>query len=247
MHGWGVFFFLLFLLLVIGAVGYIFFTQYRARQQGLPPPPLKSYIPFLKTSGTQSATNYPTPRSSGPIDWVKDQLDKLRNGRTARGAYEETGGTGLATGGQGPANPRSRGRGVEDDAWDDQLGVENGYAVYNEEAELGLAPTPGLQSESYGGGSGYMGAGVTSPPAYSGAAERGRSKSREPMPAPMGNESHLGDNQNPFGDQHEARSLRGVSPRPEVDMKVHVKGKSSLDQPENSSPTSRRSMFREDV
>ena len=62
------------------------------------------------------------------MEWIKDQLDKLRNRRTAQGAYEETGGQqeqGIAYGAGGPTR---RGRGVEDDAWDTRVGNEEPYA-----------------------------------------------------------------------------------------------------------------------
>jgi len=171
-----------------------------------------------------STTNYPTPRSSGPMDWIRDQIDKLRNKRTARGAYEETSADGALRGGR-------EGRGLEDDAWDtrvgrdeDPYGPSGGYAAGYEEQELGLAPTPGLQNEPYGGGSEYAGG-------QSGAYDsRGR----------------LGP-ENPFGDQHESTSLRSVSPRP-ADDRSHTKGQTSLDSGGSGSPTgTRKSAFREGI
>jgi hypothetical protein len=192
------------------------FTQVRARRAGLQPPTWRSYI-FFANRGAVSATNYPTPRSAGPIEWIKDQFAKLSNRRTARGAYEETGSgaDGYSAGGA----PARRGRGLEDDAWDTRVGNEDPYGHgpggYYEEQELGLEPMPGLHSEPYAG--------------YAGE-ERGRSKSREGA----GSQSL---DPNPFGDQHEAASLRSVSP---------MKGTGNLDaQQGNTSPTSRRSMFRE--
>jgi hypothetical protein len=228
----GLFFFLLFLLLIFAAIGWVVYTRIRASRQGLPPPPWKSYIPFLGKS--QSATNYPTPRSSGPLEWIRDQVDKLRNKRTARGAYEETG-----RGADGTGAGLARGR--DDDAWDTRApgrDEEESYAAagpggYYEEAELGLAPKPGVQSshtpEPYGGAAArtdYVG------------AERGRSQQRGHG---MG-EGSLGVN-DPFGDQNEASSLRSVSPRP-VEGKGHGQGQGSLEV-KGDSPTSRRSMFRE--
>lgn len=200
-----------------------------------------------------SATNYPTPRSAGPIEWIKDQLDKLRNRRTARGAYEESGSqqeAGLAYGAAGSAR---RGRGVEDDAWDTRVGNEDLYGggaggLY-EEQELGLAPTPGVHSEPYGAGSSYLDART----GYEN--ERGRSQNRSPglttgglQPGRSGHSKSGSAGQNPFGDDNEAASLRDVSPRPEIDGRSgHVKGQASLDsQHGGDSPTStRKSMFRE--
>ena len=175
---------------------------------------------------TGSTTNYPTPRSSGPIEWIRDQIDKMRNKRTARGAYEETAGEGSA----GYRSAGGRGvRGQEDDAWDTRVGGEEDqyrYAGY-EEQELGLAPTPGLQNEPYGGASDYAGAG------------RGYQDGRGRL-AP-----------DPFGDQHEADSLRSVSPRPH---EGHTRGQASIGttgsggSAELSSPTgTRKSAFREDM
>lgn len=231
MHGWGLFFLLLFLLLVFAALGWIIYTRLHASRQGLPPPPLKSYIPFL--SGPQSTTNYPTPRSSGPLEWIKDQVAKLRNKRTARGAYEETG--------RGADGSYTGARGRDDDAWDTRAPgreEDDSYAAagpggYDEEAELGLAPAPavaGLHApEPYGGAAGrtdYRGGG---------GSDRGRSGQRSHG---TGAGSLTAD---PFGDQHEASSLRDVSPRPVG----HGQGGGSLEVKGGDSPTERRSMFRE--
>ncbi|KKY27070.1 hypothetical protein UCRPC4_g01295 [Phaeomoniella chlamydospora] len=245
MHGWGLFFFLLFLLLIFGAVGWVAFTQYRARKAGLPPPSFKSYIPFLNSG---SSGNYPSPRSAGPIEWIKDKISSLTNRRSARGAYEEP-----SEGAPGYSAAR-RGRGLDpDDAWDARVVNEAdayGPGGYYEEQELGLhTPAP----EPYGG-AGYGGQAL---PSY-GDSERGRSKSRDAPAAIGGGQTGLdvrydeemgrrpGDN--PFGDQHEASSLRDVSPRPVVDTSAgarlgHTKGQGSQD----DSPTERRSMFRESL
>ncbi|KIV85936.1 hypothetical protein PV11_01586 [Exophiala sideris] len=230
MSGWGWFFLLLILLLLFGIIGWVIYTQVTARRQGLPPPSLKSwktYIPFMNRQGS---TNYPAPRRSGPFEWIRDQISKLGNKRTARGAYEEAGGEAGYTGAR-------RGRGVEDDAWDTRVGNEDpyasgpGYAGY-EEQELGLAPTPGVQSGPYsgssaaGGGGDYLSAG------------RGYTDGNRGRPGSRGAD--------PFGDQNEAPSLRSVSPRPVG----HTKNNESLDTQGsgdgNTSPNStRKSVFRE--
>ena len=252
MRGWGLFFFLLFLLLIFASVGYIAFTQYRARRAGLPPPHWKSYVPFL-SSPSSSSSNYPSPRTANPLEWIKDKFAGLRNKRTARGAYEETG-AGGGGGGAGAAEQgyagggRGRGARAEDDAWDSRMGRDHdgdigiddhaaggagGYAGpggYYEEESLGLAPTPGLGApEPYSSNAQteYLGANTSYEP------QRGRSKS------PSGS--------NPFGDHHESGSLRDVSPRP-VKEQGHLRGQDSLSSAppkEGDSPTSRRSMFRE--
>jgi hypothetical protein len=226
----GLFFLLLFLLVVFAIAGWIIYTRLRASRQGLPPPPLKSYIPFLSSSNATS--NYPTPRSSGPLEWIKDQLAKLRNQRTARGAYEETGrgvdGSYAGAGAGGAA------RGRDDDAWDTRApgrDEEESYAAagpggYYEEAELGLAPTKAAP-EPYGGAAGRSD--------YTGGGERGRWAQR-------GHGQGAGSlTTDPFGDQHEASSLRSVSPRPVG----HGEGPGSLEVKTGDSPIERRSMFRE--
>ncbi|KIW20266.1 hypothetical protein PV08_00841 [Exophiala spinifera] len=225
MRGWGLFFFLLFLLLIFAVGGWVGYTQWAARKQGLPAPSLKSwktYVPFMKTQGS---SNYPAPRHAGPLEWIRDQFAKLGNRRTARGAYEEAG-----DGETGYAGAR-RGRGVEDDAWDTRVGNDDpyapgpGYGGY-EEQELGLAATPGLQSEPYASD-------------HADGMDRGRRSSRT-------------GGLDPFGDQNEAPSLRSVSPRPEGDSQGHTKGNPSLDTQGSgdgsSSPIStRKSVFRENM
>jgi hypothetical protein len=138
-------------------------------------------------------------------------------------------------------------RGVEDDAWDTRVGNEDPYGPsggYNEEQELGLAPTPGLRNEPYGGGrnapSDYLGA--TGSGSYSDVDVSGRGR--------PGSSSR----ENPFGDHHEAPPrLRSVSPRPEADGgRGHTKGNFSLDTQGsgdgNTSPIStRKSVFREGI
>ncbi|KIW91541.1 uncharacterized protein Z519_07507 [Cladophialophora bantiana CBS 173.52] len=252
MGGWGLFFFILFLLLIFAVVGWVVYTQYRSRKQGLPAPSLKSwktYIPFLKP---QASSNYPAPRHAGPLEWVRDQFAKLTRRRTARGAYEEAG---SGTDGLVPGATRGArgGRGAEDDAWDTRVGNEDPYGPgvsYSgyEEQELGLAPTPGLQNEPYSGsarggtGGDYLGARGSA--GYSDVDVTGRGR--------PGSSSR----DNPFGDQHEATPrLRSVSPRPEPEgstTKGHTKGNQSLDTQGsgdgNSSPIStRKSVFREGI
>ncbi|KIV89923.1 hypothetical protein PV10_07281 [Exophiala mesophila] len=246
MRGWGLFFFLLFLLLVFAVVSWVAYNQINARRDGRTAPSFKSwktYVPFMPQEG---ASNYPAPRSTNPLEWIREQFGKLTNRRTARGAYEEAGpldGSGGGGGGFGGAGGRT-GRRLEDDAWDTRVGNEDpygdraGYSGY-EEQELGLAPTPGLHNEPYGGGSSgragaggggdYLGAG-------SGYNDRGRPSSR---------------GMNPFGDQNEAPSLRSLSPRPHEGA-GHSKGNPSLDTNDsgdgNTSPIStRKSVFREGI
>ncbi|KAL8243574.1 hypothetical protein R6Q59_009832 [Mikania micrantha] len=223
MNGWGWFFLIVFLL-VLAFVAWVAWRFFLAKRQGLPPPPLRAYIPFMKTN---TSTNYPTPRASGPLDWIKDKIASLRNKRTARGAYEDAG-----PAAQGNVTGR-RGRGLEDDAWDARVGNEDPYgrggAYYHEEQELGLAPTPGYTNEQYGRATGDYLSHANS--GYAGVGERGRS----------------GDHLDPFGDEHQAPSLRSVSPRPEEQVIAPQKRIDSLDS-NASSPTSvRKSVFREGI
>lgn len=185
------------------------------------------------------------------MEWIKDQFAKLSNRRTAQGAYENTG-SAQEQGNAFNTSGSRRGRGTEDDAWDTQVRDEDAYGAsgpggYYEEQELGLAPTPGLQSEPYGTGSSYIDART----GYEN--ERGRSANRspgnvglQPQPGQQGHSRGLSDTQNPFGDDNEAASLRDVSPRPEP-LHTHIKGQASLDsQAGNTSPIStRKSLFRE--
>ncbi|KAL9109959.1 MAG: hypothetical protein Q9227_005482 [Pyrenula ochraceoflavens] len=238
MNGWGAFFLVLFLIVVFGALGYVGWTQYRARSAGLPPPSWKSYIPFLKSDSGSS--NYPSPRSAGPIEWIKDKIAQMQRKRTAAGAYEGAGG--LEAGNTAYAGAGRRSRGVDpDEAWDTRVGNEaDMYAAPYEEQELETQPYGGAGHE-YGG---------SSLPAY-GDGERGRSRSRDGdmeiryEQETGGRQQHLGEN--PFGDQHEAASMRDVSPRPHIDTQGidqgHSKGKGSHD----DSPTERRSVFREGI
>ncbi len=149
-----------------------------------------------------------------------------------------------------------------DEAWDTRVGNEAdaygaaGPGGYYEEQELGLAPTPGLY-ESHAG---------PAMPAYGeGADVRGRSQNREPSAVVggqkgldtrydqemggAGGQSQRGvDSNNPFSDVNEAPSLRGVSPRPMVDSNVGQSGKAKGGGgSQESSPTERRSMFRESL
>lgn len=233
---------LLLIALAYGAwAGYHFYTY--KRTNGVPPPP-KSYIPFVRSG--PSSTNYPSPRSANPIEWIKDQFNKIRNKRTHQGAYEESGGQEQQYGVISGTNTARRGRGLEDDAWDTRVGNEDPYGAsgpggYNEEQELGLAPTPGYgndHSNPYGR-TDYMNQSTS----YGGGHERGRVAQLATTEYERERPRTLDD---PFEDRHEAASLRSVSPRPEGDGRGHKRDNSSLHSI-TSSPTSiRKSHFREE-
>ena len=269
MGGLGLFFFFLFLGAIAGAIGWVIFTQLRARRSGLPAPSWRSYLPFVKSDSSGGFSNIPTPRSTNPIEWIRDKFNSVRRGRnrTARGNYEEAGGYGLGgrqSADTGPGARRARGM-DPDEAWDTQVGNEAdaygaiGPGGYQEGPEVALAPTPGLDDP-------YGDRGGAAIPAYDEGAEmRGRSKSRDPLGVigvqqggdtrygegtdrPSNLQQRLADTNNPFSDSHEAASLRAVSPRPGVDSSVGQGGKGkSGGGSQDSSPTERRSMFRESL
>ena len=165
----GIFFIILFLLVVFGFGGWVAYPNLRARKLGLPAPTFASY--FKSPSYVSPYTPRPRSESEGGIfGFIKSKLP----------------------GGGGGGGAQTRGRLVnqDDGAWD-----ARGY--YEEDAELGLG-IPGR------GGTG----GEESPP-------RGRSRSRSPRYSVedqragrfVGQQSqhNLGQQPNPFGDEHEAR------------------------------------------
>ncbi|KAF4427911.1 3-phytase A [Fusarium acutatum] len=209
-------------LLVAGAVGWVIFTQLRARRLGLPPPSLASYLPWHKEDSGYGIQ----PAPSGIAGWFNDKIRKFknRNNRSAAGAYEQSGGA-RGRRGFGPLDP--------DEAWDSRVGNEaDQYGYYEEDVggrgrdtgygggyNMNLAATPGLS-----GGRGF-----------DEEEDRGRRASRSPASGPGG--------RNPFDDDA-GSSLRGVSPRP-IDTGV-AKPKNRSGSAE-SSPTERRSVFRENM
>ncbi|KAI1490569.1 hypothetical protein F5X96DRAFT_669530 [Biscogniauxia mediterranea] len=247
----GTFFIILVVLLVIAAVGWIVFTQLRARRLGLPSPPLSSYNPFARSD--PSPYGLPQPAPGGIRGWFSDKLRALRGGggntRSAAGAYENpsSASRGRSHSGFGPLDP--------DEAWDTRVHTEAdtyGPGGYYEEQELGY--------RGGGGGGAYAGSGyeMNLP-----AEERGRTMSRSPGVG-GGGSAHLGAHhprQNPFDDDAaEPSNLRGVSPRPIVDTTTPAAASTPAataaattrkNGHAGESPTSahaeRRSIFREDV
>ncbi|KAH7133498.1 histidine phosphatase superfamily [Dactylonectria macrodidyma] len=219
-------------LLLAAVIGWIVFTQLRARRLGLPPPSLASYLPWHKEDNPYGP---PRPAPGGIVGWFNDKIRKFknRNNRSAAGAYEQDQGDGTrGRRGFGPLDP--------DEAWDTRVGPGADSYGYDEE-ELG-GGRDGRGTE-YGGASYRMN--VATPPS-SGARglrgddeeDRGRRASRSPGSGPGG--------RNPFDDDA-AMSLRGVSPRP-IDTDLPAKQKRH-DDPDSagSSPTERRSVFRENM
>lgn len=239
MGGAGIFFLLLFIILLIYGA-WVGWKIYNARKHGEKLVGWQSYVPFMKPPS--SSTNYPAPRSAGPLEWVKGKIAGLSNKRSQQGGYEES----RLEGGQGQyqgINSARRGRGLEDDTWDSRVGRDDdpygpGPGGYHEEQELGLS-TPGYghvrnESGPYGAGD-YMSQ-STGYGGGSGAGDRSRSTDR-------------GLAADPFSDAHQAPSLRSVSPRPEpIDTYKGHSRNNTLGEDGNTSPLStRKSAFREDV
>ncbi|KAI1776877.1 hypothetical protein F4818DRAFT_412118 [Hypoxylon cercidicola] len=248
----GTFFIVLFVLVIAAAVGWIVFTQLRARRLGLPAPPLSSYIPFARSAPSPSYGPQPAP--GGIRGWIGDKWRSMRSpagNRSAAGAYER---------------PSRRGFGAldPDEAWDARVGHEaDAYYGYGyEEQELGLRgpaqahqpqPQPQQYQQQQHADTGYGGG------AYSNVNlgvddQRGRTVSRD-VGMGMGAGGGGGAGRNPFDDdaaEPSNISLRGVSPRP-IDTSVggvaKARGVQNVQQgAAHDSPTSeRRSIFRENV
>lgn len=258
MQGWGLFFFLLFLALVVGGGGWIFWTRYRARRAGLPPPPWSSYIPFYNGSN-RSSPSYPSPRPSRISDFVKDTIAKLRNKRSARGAYEEPfdrAGRPGGNSGMPRAGAASAGRGLDpDEAWDTRVGNEadaygppGGYYGEEDDSDDGH----GIGMHSYGRGSHAAlpayGQGQTQHPqgssAYVGGTQAGLDRRYDEemgYGGAQGGRTPTAQNPNPFDDQAERSELRAVSPRPAM----HGREPSRDTMASTSTTQSRQSAFRE--
>jgi hypothetical protein len=212
-------------LLIAGAIGWVVFTQMRARRLGvclpslmlskqttdrllpqLPPPSIKSYIPFA---------------GSGGGGGIKGWIQSLRNPRSSSGGAYEQPLQGGAAGrrGFGPLDP--------DEAWDSRVGHEaDTYGPYGAYEEQGFAGA----GSSYTGASGVRGGGADT---YDMNVATGPDDTRGRRPG----------GRNPFDDDAEPSNIamRGISPRPlETNAPVSK-------QQQGGSPTERRSMFRENV
>lgn len=235
MNGASLFFLLLLLLVILPVGGWIGYTRWRAHQQGLPPPPWSSYIPFKKSQ----TSNYPAaPRQGGAIGWVKDKWANMQSHRAGSGYA----GARRGERGFGSLDP--------DAAWDDRVGHEadapyggTGY----EEQELGLHPPGGTADAGPYGmhGGGYAGSRNVLPE-Y--GQDRGRTRSREDLSYVGGSHQGLDDrydevvhgqsSKGPYGGGNGADSgvMRALSPRPH-----------ELDTTSTKSGKSRSSMFREEI
>ncbi|KAI0014383.1 hypothetical protein F4779DRAFT_559588 [Xylariaceae sp. FL0662B] len=265
----GTVFIVLIVLAVAAAIGWVVFTQLRARRLGLPAPPLSSYNPFARSDPSPFADPQ-QPTGPGVGGWFRDKFAALRNRRSAAGAYEGhslNAAPGRRRGGFGPLDP--------DDAWDVRVGHEADLA-YHPEDDLGRdgAGAGGFGSAGAGAGANnpypysanaYVGSGyqMNLPTTTAADEERGRSRSRGPggsgfgVDIGNGSTSYKGagsSSRNPFDDddaEPSNLSLRGVSPRPIIDTTAAVQGgKAKAVAAADDSPTTaaeRRSIFRENV
>lgn len=229
MSGLGYFFLFLLVLIPLSIIAYILYTRITAQRAGRQPLPLSSYIPF-RNSNRQ---HYSSPFSGGILNTVRSKIQSLSGGGSHRtGAYEQPLGTG-------------RGRGLDPDgAWDARVGDEAdayGSGGYYEEQELGLRT-----------GGGYGGHGTELPDYGNEEMGRGRSISRDEPAFIGGSQGGLDQRydeetrrENPFGDQAERSSMRGVSARP-TNVGTEYK-KQATESNVGDSPTERRSMFHENM
>ncbi|UKZ73506.1 hypothetical protein TrVFT333_001153 [Trichoderma virens FT-333] len=170
-------------ILVAAAVGWVVFTQLRARRLGLPPPSLSSYLPWHKADTPYGP---PRPARGGVVGWFNDVMRKFkhRNDRSAAGAYEQSlhSGSGPGNRGFGPLDP--------DDAWDSRVGNEaDGYGYYEQE----LGGHTEYTGANYGGS--RLGTGPAAHAGYDEDVERGRRPSRD---AGAATAAEAGRRQNPL-------------------------------------------------
>jgi len=209
----------LFLLLLVAIVGYIVYSQLRARRLGLPAPTWRSYIPFLNNSrGSRS-----TRPSTGPLGWIKSKTTPSAGSFSIGGP---TGYTGAAVRSQRTRAQFDQVRQDDEEAWD-----ARGYREYDMDDDTEMqrgrvAPVTG----GYDGTSAYGNSGLGP---NDEEPQRGRSRSREP-PYPSAA---------PAAAAAPPRQQRFSKPQPRSSMDsftgVSVKGgRGSID-------SERRSVFRE--
>ncbi|KAI1331467.1 hypothetical protein F5Y16DRAFT_360019 [Xylariaceae sp. FL0255] len=226
----GTFFIVLAVLIILAAVGWVVFTQLRARRLGLPPPPI---LPF---STSRSAYSAPQSRQGGFRGWISSFGGSSKPQRSAAGAYESST---AARHGFGPLDS-------DDAAWD------SSHVGYEAELDDQHHRGPyGLHSSGAGGESAYTGSGYHMNLAGDGAGDDS-SRGRSPMPRGGAGGLDVGNGgaRNPFDDDAADPSdisLRGVSPRP-----IDTRGAAAAPtgHPPHDSPTShseRRSVFTENV
>ncbi|KAF1814848.1 hypothetical protein P152DRAFT_235188 [Eremomyces bilateralis CBS 781.70] len=190
---------------------------------------------WVRLRARRNASSLPAPARGGILGWLRSRLNSAKNRRSAPGAYEPSGYGG-----------RSGHAMDHDEAWDARVGHEAdayGPAGYYEEQELGLHPYRGRTE--YEGGGGAPAAGLTV------GVDRGRSTSRQ-RDAEDGYDEGVTRggvaplDRDPFSDEAEQSSLRGVSPKP-IDTDKAQKSKADGGASTDNSPTERRSMFRENM
>ncbi|KAJ2969914.1 hypothetical protein NQ176_g8430 [Zarea fungicola] len=132
------------------AVGWIAFTQYRARKLGLPAPSFSSYLPWNKRGSDSYGPPQPAP--GGVVGWFNDLVRKFknRNNRSAAGAYEPSNRNvgGGARGAHRALDP--------DEAWDTRVGNEaDNYGYYEEELTTRSGGAGAYSSTEYHGSNSY--------------------------------------------------------------------------------------------
>ena len=193
----------------------------------------------MRRRGAQSGAGQTT---GGIAAWLNETFSKLTRGRSRQtgAGYEATG----ASGGFGGRGPR-RANLDPDEAWDSNVGNE----AYYEEQELGLHAPTGYTGAGYGRpgvpSPGFEQSTTTHPSSNLNApqqGERGRSTSGDRW-TDNSRAEETGRRENPFGDEHATPSIHGAGPGP---LNTSV-GAGSREHPPDSSPTERRSMFREEM
>ncbi|KAK2808061.1 hypothetical protein FQN49_008751 [Arthroderma sp. PD_2] len=230
---WFAWLIIIILLALLAYAGWIVYSQVRARRAGLPPPPWKSYIPFMSSPATYGDSSFPTPRSSGVAGWFKDKIAALRNKRTHQGSYEDHLEPRAYRGGAG--GPLSE----QDEPWDTRMGAaerDGGFGPpgYYEEQELNFTSRGGAAGAGYDHGAATYGGGAGTGGDLD--ASRGRSRSRDRPPVRLG---HADDLENPFGDHAENSDLRSMSPRPEPNPRSTQAGEDA--------PSAKKGAFRESL
>ncbi|KAL5612563.1 hypothetical protein BROUX41_004339 [Berkeleyomyces rouxiae] len=205
----GGFFIAMLILASAAAIGWVGYTQIRARKLGLPPPSLSSYNPF------QSSSLDPySPDSHGPAGWVKQRISAFRNRnkRSAVGAYE--------------------GARHDDEAWDAHADAY-GYEAELEDGRFQQNTHYQVQSTSYNMNTSSTPAATRATLDPDADEPRGRSRSRGPS-AEHSRSNPFGDDAQPSN-----MSTHSLGPYGQAPQDHHTPAQSHTPRPTNSSPERR--------
>ncbi|KAF2139340.1 uncharacterized protein K452DRAFT_232539 [Aplosporella prunicola CBS 121167] len=255
--GVGIFFAIIIILLLTGTVTWIIWSRLRARRLGLPPPPLNPFARGRGSSGGAGGYGAGAGSSSGGIGgWFSDKVRAFKNRKyTSAAGYETNSGLG---GGMGSARGRARAGTLDpDEAWDARVGNEAdmyGPGGYYEEQELGLhepGADRGRQQYSQRELDDRYDEEMGRAPQHSSSNNNNNNNNTQYQ----SQQGYLGHQQHdPFGDdaEHSNISMRGVSPRPVVDVEAGRNQQQRRQQGGDASslhnsPSERRSIFHEDV